>query len=142
MRGAVTGVRLLAAFFIFGFVMCALTLLMLSLPGSVLEPLWRLNPVARTAFRSMGPWAFVLMTAAGAACLASAIGLAVRAQWGRRLAVSVLAVNLIADCANALIRHDARMLIGLPIGGAMIWFLCSRRVRALFERRPTAIVSS
>ncbi len=130
MRVAVVDVDLLVAFFVFGFFMCALTVVLLSFPGSPLEPLWRLNPDARTALRSMGPWAFVLMAVAGTACLASSVGLFVRAEWGRRLAVGVLAVNLIADCANALIRNDARTLIGLPIGGAMIWFLCSRRVRA------------
>ena len=122
----------LAAFFLFGVAMCALTIVTLAFPGSVLEPVWRLNPDAHRSFRSIGPWAFVLMATVGAACLFSAIGLFRRAPWGRVLAVLVLVTNLAGDVAASLLRHDARTLIGLPIGGAMIALLLSRPVKRLF----------
>src|SRR2546423_13013903 len=99
--------------------MCALTIVMLAYPGTVLDPLWRLNPEARTAFRALGGWAFVVMTVVGAACAFSAIGLLSGREWGRRLAIVVLAVNLVGDAAGAIGRHDPRTLIGLPIAGAM-----------------------
>jgi hypothetical protein len=126
------GIRALALFFLFGFAMCALTIVMLSFPGGALEPLWRINPDARIAFRSIGPWAFALMAVVGTLCLMSAIGLYRGMEWGRRLAIVVLSANLIGDLAGAVVRRDARTLVGLPVAVAMIWFLRSRRVRELF----------
>ena len=72
------------------------------------------------------------MTIVATACALSAIGLAKLAQWGRVLAISVLTINLFGDLSSALIRHDPRTLIGLPIGGAMIFYLFSKGIRRLF----------
>lgn len=94
--------------------------------------LWRLNPEARIALSSMGPLGVALMAVVAAACALSAIGLAKLAQWGRLLAIGVLTVNLIGDLSSALIRHDLRTLIGLPIGGAMLFYLFSKDIRSLF----------
>ena len=66
------------------------------------------------------------MLTVGIACALAAIGLAKNAAWGRRLALAILAVNLIGDSATAIVRHDPRTLIGLPIGGGMIAYLLSR----------------
>ena len=67
------------------------------------------------------------MTIVGIACGASAIGLARRAGWGRRLALVVLSINLIGDSLNALLRHDPKTLIGVPVALAMIWYLFRKR---------------
>lgn len=76
------------------------------------------------------------MAVVGVACGLSAIGLARNAEWGRRLAIGVLTVNLIGDSLNALLRHDPRTLIGLPIGGLMIWYLLTRRGDFQIARFP------
>lgn len=123
------GVRLLVVFFFFGAAMCLLTIAGLLFPGSVLEPMWRLNPDAHRAFQSLGRWSILLMIAVGSACASAAIGLAKRRRWGWRLAIGILAVNLLGDTLNAMVRHDLRTLIGIPIGGALILYLTSRRVR-------------
>jgi hypothetical protein len=125
----------LACFFLFGTTMCILTIATLAFPGSFLEPLWQVNPQARQAFQAMGTSAFALMAIVGTACLAAAIGLFRRADWGRVLAIGVLAVNLIGDLGGAIVRRDARTLIGLPIAGALIVFLSSEPVRRLFNRK-------
>jgi Holliday junction resolvasome RuvABC DNA-binding subunit len=53
-------------------------------------------------------------------------------RWGMRLALAILSVNILGDLFNALMRHDLRTLIGLPIGGAMIAYLiCSRKKPAI-----------
>ena len=105
---------------------CLVTVLALAFPGGFLEPIWRLRPEARLEFQKIGNWSVVLMTVVGVACGLSAIGLAQNAQWGRRLAIGVLAVNLIGDSLNAFFRHDLRTLIGLPIGGLMIFYLLKK----------------
>lgn len=112
--------------------MALFTLFMLLFPGSVLDSLWRLNPQARVGFKSIGSWAIVLMAIVATACGLSAVGLAKLAQWGRMLALAVLAVNLIGDIGGALFREGPRTLIGVPIGGAIILYLMSGRVRRLF----------
>ena len=128
------GVKLLAGFFAFGAGMCLLTTLLLIFPGSALEPLWRLNPEAQRNFQAIGNWALLLMAVVGLACGFAAAGLARRRRWGRTLALVVLMVNLLGDTTNAFMRKDYRTLVGLPIGGALIAYLLSKRVRHVFTR--------
>ncbi|MGB9474818.1 MAG: DUF2127 domain-containing protein [Candidatus Udaeobacter sp.] len=113
----------LAGFFAFGAMMCALVLALLLFPCSSFDSVWRLNPEARLAFRSLGNWSFLLMLTVGIACLFAAIGLWRDTVWGTRLALTILSINLIGDLANALFRHDYRALIGLPVGAVMIFYL-------------------
>jgi hypothetical protein len=120
------GIKLLAIFFAFGAAICLITIIALLFPGGALEPIWRLNPEAHTAFQKIGRLSILLMAAVGSACVLASIGLAKRAQWGHRLALGILSVNLVGDSLNALVRHDLRTLIGLPIGGAMIAYLLMR----------------
>jgi len=120
-------IRLLAAFFAFGATMCALTIVLLIFPGTALDSLWRLNPAARLAFQSLGNGAILLMSVVGTGCVFAAIGLWQKSLWGIRIALVVLSLNIIGDLFNALVRHDYRALIGLPIGGAMIFYLARYR---------------
>jgi hypothetical protein len=121
------GIKLLAVFFAFGASMCLLTIVLLTLPGSPLDSLWRLNPNAHAAFQSLGKVSILLMLIVGSACTFAAIGLARNRFWGRNLALIILAVNLIGDLINTFARHDLWTLIGLPIGGAMIFYLVQAR---------------
>jgi hypothetical protein len=63
------------------------------------------------------------MIMVGTGCAAAAIGLWQGALWGVRTALVILSLNIIGDVTGALVRHDYRALIGLPIGGAMIFYL-------------------
>jgi len=112
--------------------MCALTLALLLFPGSPLDWLWRLNPDARVAFQSMGYWSLVLMGIVATACLFAAIGLWRAKAWGTWLALIILSINMLGDLTNVLVRHDYRGLIGVPVAGAMIFFLfaCGRRSKS------------
>lgn len=124
------GLRILAAFFTFGSTMCALTVLLLLFPGTALDSLWRLNPEAQAAFQSLGRMSILLMAIVGMACAFAAAGLWQGRRWGIHLAIVILSINIMGDLFNAVVRHDYRALIGLPIGGAMIFFLVRRRNRA------------
>jgi uncharacterized membrane protein (UPF0136 family) len=120
------GIILLIIFFAAGALICILVMLALAFPGGILEPIWRLRPDARAEFQEFGTWSIVLMVAVGAACGLAAFGLARGAEWGRQIAIGVLTVNLVGDAFNAVFRGDLRTLIGLPIGGLMIWYLVKR----------------
>jgi len=121
---------LLVIFFAAGALICLMTMLALAFPGGFLEPIWQLKPEARVEFQKIGGVSVVLMAVVGGACGLAAVGLAKNAEWGSRLAIGVLAVNLIGDSVNALLRHDPRTLIGLPIGGLMILYLVKKRPSA------------
>jgi uncharacterized membrane protein (DUF2068 family) len=110
-------------FFAFGATMCLLTIALLLFPGTAFDSLWRLNPDAHSAFQSIGGWSIAIMFLVGSTCLIAAIGLWRGAVWGSRLAIIVLAVNLVGDLSNTLFRYDFRALIGLPIAAAMILYL-------------------
>jgi len=117
------GMKLLALFFAFGACMCALTIWLLLFPGGALDSLWRLNPEAHAVFQRIGGLSILLMVIVGVACALATIGLARNAKWGRWLGILILAANLVGDLTNAFVRHDLRTLIGVPIAGAMIFYL-------------------
>ena len=133
------GLTILAAFFAFGTLMALLASLGLLLPGGVLEPMWRLNPQAQVSLTALHSWGVVLMLTVGIACALAAIGLWTRAMWGHHLAVGILAVNLVGDGLNVIVRGDLRALIGLPIGGAIILYLLRSRLREQFQVRSAAV---
>jgi len=133
------GLTLLTAFFVFGALMAFLAFLGLLPSGGFLEPIWRLNPDAHRALAELGAWGVLLMASVAIACALAAIGLSIQAQWGRRLAVAILAINVLGDVMNAVTRGELRTLIGIPIGGAMIFYLLRARTRAQFEVRSAAV---
>lgn len=118
---------MLVIFFATGALICLVTMIALAFPGGFLEPIWRLKPEARVEFQQIGIWSVPLMAVVSTACGLAAVGLAKNAEWGRWVAIGVLSVNLVGDSLNALLRDDPRTLIGLPIGGLMIWYLLKRR---------------
>jgi len=128
------GIKLLAVFFAFGASMSLLTIVLLLFPGSPLDSIWRLNPQAHAAFQSLGLLSILLMALVCWACSFAAIGLARGKEWGWLLAVVILGVNLLGDSVNALLRHDLRTLIGIPIGVAMILYLLRVKSGHHFER--------
>jgi len=120
-------IKLLSAFFAFGAIMCTLTIVLLFLPGTCLDSLWRLNPDAHSAFSSIGAAAPLLMLVVGTGCGFAAVGLWRKSLWGVWVALTILSFNIVGDLFNALVRHDYRSLIGVPIGGAMIVYLARYR---------------
>jgi hypothetical protein len=117
----------MSLFFVFGALMSGLTAFLLLVPGSPIEPLWRFNSKAREGFAGMGFWGPLLMTLVCLACMTATIGLWRCTRWGLWTAVCILAINLIGDTSNTVVTGDLRALIGLPIGGLMIWYLMKQR---------------
>jgi uncharacterized membrane protein (DUF2068 family) len=121
------GLRALAVFFVFGALASGLAGFTLLIPRTPLEVIWRLNPAGHRDLQTLGVWAGLLMATVSVACAGAARGLWIRARWGRGLAIVLLAVNLTGDVLAAIVRHDARILIGIPIGLALIAWLLSVR---------------
>jgi len=122
-----TGVSILACFFVFGVLASALTTLILLVPGTPTDVLWRLNPRAREGLVPLGRVAVVLMGGVCLACFAAAVGLWRLRRWGYWTAIAILGINLLGDATNALVTGDWRALIGVPIASVMILYLSRKR---------------
>lgn len=126
------GLTALSIFFAAGTLIATITALALAFPGEWARAVWHLRPEAHWQFARMGSLAVPLMIVVAAACAGAAVGLWTRQRWGRGLAMGVLSVNLLGDTLNAVLRGEWRTLIGLPVGGVMLAYLLSRRVRHWF----------
>jgi uncharacterized membrane protein (DUF2068 family) len=127
------GVTALSIFFLAGALISLTASISLLFPNSFLLPIWRLNPRAQVAFASIGWWAIVLMLLVCVACLVAGIGLWRGARWGHRVAVAMIAINLIADIVNTVLGTEPRAIIGVPIAALILWYLLSKRVRGFFR---------
>ena len=121
------GIALLSFFFLFGVLASGLSAVMLLLPGTRLDVLWRLNPHAHEGFLRMGHWAVILMCAVCFGCATAALGLWDCQRWGRWTATVILSSNLVGDTVNSFLTHDWRTLLGVPIAGLMIVYLFKRK---------------
>lgn len=110
----------------------------LLLPGSFLEPMWRLNPRAHQAFGSIGSAAIVLLGCVSLACGAAASGLWYGRLWGYRLSLGLLAVNLLGDIYNTVSGTEPRAAIGIPIVILILLWIGTAKTRAFFRRSADA----
>jgi len=87
----------------------------------------------------MGVWGLALLFAASISCGAAAVGLWRRARWGHVMAVTLIAINLLSDLANAISGSEPRAILGVPIASALLLYLLTKRVRDFFDpdRRAT-----
>jgi predicted ferric reductase len=126
-------VTALSVFFAFGATISGLSLVALALPGSFLEPMWRLNPRAREQFATMGGWALLLMAVVSVLCAATAYGLWRGSRLGFVLGVTMLLVSLLGDLANAVLGLEPRAWVGVPVAALLLWVLTTGRARAFFS---------
>jgi hypothetical protein len=126
------GIIALCIFFSAGALISFTAGVSLLIPGSFLEPMWRLNPRGHEGLVHMGSWAPVLLFAASLSCAAAAAGLWRRARWGHRVAVTLIAINLLSSVANTLLGTEPRAIVGIPIALGLVLYLLSKRVRNYF----------
>ena len=129
------GVTALSIFFALGAMISFSAAVALLFPNSFFEPMWRLNPHARAGFASMGSGAIVLMVAVCVCCAAASFGMWRGARWGLRIAVTLIAINLIGDVANTVMGTEPRAIVGVPIVTLVLWYLVSKRVRVFFAKK-------
>ena len=128
------GITALSIFFLAGAAISLTASLSLLRPNSFLESMWRLNPRAHENLSSLGLWAVLLMATVSVFCAAAAIGLWRGSRWGHWLAIGLIATNLIGDITNVLLGTEPRAIVGIPIAGAILLYLLSKKVRSSFRR--------
>jgi hypothetical protein len=136
------GVTAIAAFFMFGATMSCIAAVSLSIPGSPLDFLWRVNPTGHEGLTAIGTPAIFLMLVVSIACFLVSRGLWLGRTWSRWGAITILAVNAVADVFEALARREWTPMIGPPIAAALAGYLLTARVRRFFTVRPSLAIRS
>lgn len=136
------GITALSIFFFAATGITVVAAISLLFPNGLLEPIWKLNPQARSGLGTIGIWGPLLFFVLAFACATAAIGLWRGARWGYWLAIGILTINALGDLANAILGNEPRAIIGLPIVALILAYLFSRKVRGFFRGRDPVEFSS
>jgi len=126
------GFTAIGIFLFFGAMMASLAATTLLWRGTALDRLWALNPMAYRQLAPLGGTVGILFVLLGAALTAAGIGWFRRRLWGWRLAVAIIAVQVLGDGVNCLRGDWLRGGTGVIIAGALLLFLLQPRIRATF----------
>jgi hypothetical protein len=127
------GITAVGIFLFFGAAMAAFAGTTLLWPGSRLDRAWILNSDAYKTLRTFGRLIGIPFLALSAALLIAGVGWFHRRAWGWRLAVAIIAIQLLGDGASALEGHVVRGVAGLAIAGALLFYLFRPSVRTAFQ---------
>ena len=100
--------------------------------GTPLDRVWALNPVAYKQLAPLGSTVGIFFLMLGAALTLAGIGWFRRRLWGWRLAVVIIAVQVLGDVVNCVRGELLRGGIGVLIAGALLLFLLQSKIRAAF----------
>jgi hypothetical protein len=127
------GFAAIGTFLFFGATMAGLAAITLLCPGTFAERVWRVNPTAYQKLVPLGSKIGFLFLLLGSALLLSGIGWFRRRLWGWRLAVAIIAIQVVGDIIN-LARGDwLRGGIGVVLAGALLSYLFTPRVKGYFR---------
>jgi len=126
------GFTAIGLFLFFGALMAGLAAATLLWPGTALDRIWALNPAAYAQLAPRGKIVGALFLPLSAALGCAGIGWFRRRLWGWRLAVGIIAIQVIGDIVNCVRGDFLRGGIGVVIAGALLFYLLRPKVRAAF----------
>ena len=100
--------------------------------GTALDRIWVLNPAAYRQIAPLGSIVGISFLVLGAALIVAGIGWFRRRLWGWRLAVVIIAIQVLGDVVNCFRGDWLRGGCGVIIAGALLLFLLQPRIRAAF----------
>jgi hypothetical protein len=127
-----TGFTAIGVFLFFGAMMASLAAATLLWRGSALDRIWALNPIAYKQLAPLGRTVGILFLLLVAALTTAGIGWFRRRLWGWRLAVVIIATQVLGDVVNCVRGDLLRGGIGVIIAGALLLFLLQPKIRATF----------
>ena len=119
-------------FLFFGSITASLAATTLLWPGTVLDRVWALNPVAYKQLAPLGGTVGLLFLLLGAILTTAGIGWFRRRLWGWRLAVVIIATQVLGDVVSFVKGELLRGGTGVIIAGALLLFLLQPKIRATF----------
>jgi len=126
------GFTAVGVFLFFGAVMASLAATTFLWRGTALDRIWALNPLAYRQLASLGGTVGILFLLLGAALITAGIGWFRRRLWGWKLAVVIIAAQVLGDVFNCARGNWLRGGAGTIVAGALLLFLLQPRTRATF----------
>ena len=128
------GINAVGVFLFFAATMASFAGTTLTWPGTSLDRLWALNPAAHKQLATFAKPAGVLFLLLAATLALAATGWFKRRLWGWRLAVAVIATQVLGDLVNFFRGDYWRGGVGFSIASALLFYLLRPAVRAVFNR--------
>jgi hypothetical protein len=119
-------------FLLLGAVMASLAGTTLVWRGTALDNMWTLNPRAYKELAPFGREVGVPFLLLSLALAVASIGWFKYRLWGWRLAVAIIATQVLGDLVNAFMGDVVRGSIGFVIAVALLVYLLRPEVRAAF----------
>ncbi len=126
------GMRAIGIFLLFGASMAFLAGTTLTWQGTWLDRIWILNPQAYKQLVAYGKMCGIPFLLLGLAMVIAGVAWLKRRVWGWRMAVFIIATQVLGDLVNALMGDIFKGLAGFIIAGAFLVYLLSGRVRTAF----------
>lgn len=127
------GITAIGVFLFFGATMASLAGVTLIWPGTSLDRTWALNPAAHKQLATLGKPVGILFLLLSATLAVAATGWFQRRLWGWRLAVALIATQVLGDLVNFFRGDWLRGGVGFSVATALLVYLLRPTVRAVFN---------
>ena len=128
----VRGFTTIGIFLFFGATMASLAAITLLWRGTALDGVWALNPTAYRELTPLGGPVGIIFLLLGATLVVAGVGWFRHRLWGWRLAIAIIATQVLGDFVNCVRGDFLRGGIGAIIAGGLLLFLLRSKVRAAF----------
>jgi len=125
----------IGVFLFFGAIMACLAGATLIWRGTLLDHLWTLNAPAYKQLSPLGKTVGILFLMLSASLATAGLGWFGRRPWGWRLAVAIIATQVLGDLVSIFMGPIVRGAVGVTIAGALLFYLLRADVRAAFVVR-------
>jgi hypothetical protein len=126
------GFTAIGIFLFFGATMASLAAITLLWRGTALDGIWVLNPTAYRELMPLGGSVGILFLLLAATLTVAGIGWFRRRRWGWRLAIAIIATQVLGDVVSCVRGDFLRGGIGVIIAGGLLLLLLRSKVRAAF----------
>jgi hypothetical protein len=127
------GITAVGVFLFFGAIMASLAGTTLTWPGTSLDRMWALNPTAHKQLATFAKPAGIFFLLLAAVLASAGTGWFKQRLWGWRLAVAVIATQVLGDLVNFFRGDYWRGGVGFSIATALLFYLLRPAVRAVFN---------
>lgn len=134
-KGSPRAMIAIGIFLVFGAVMAFLAGMTLAWPGTALDRVWAFNPRAYRELAPIGRIIGIPFLLLGVTLSITSVGWFKRRLWGWRLAVIIIATQVLGGSIHVFLGRVVEGGIGIAIAGALLFYLLRAKVRAIFDDR-------
>jgi hypothetical protein len=125
----------IGVFLLFGATMASLAGTTLIWQGTFLDHMWTLNAPAYRQLSPFGRTVGIPFLVLSAALATAGVGWFRRRLWGWKLAVAIIATQVLGDLTSIFMGHFVMGAVGVTIAAALLLYLLRPEVRGAFVAR-------